>query len=510
MKRWLISLAAVALVGCGGMNEQQPTVAPQLASWSESKELVVLVQNGPTSLYIDAEGNYAGLEYDLVTRFAQSNGLKVRFVVESSYSNLMRRLQRHEAHLAVGVHADEHVAAVSFGPSYQSVSPVLVYRSSLTESAALAKLYSGEASLRTLPQYVAALNQQQKSHPALKWQVDEDTDSEGLMQAVASGQLDYALVDSHAADVAQNYFPQVAATDGISDPQALAWAMTSGDTQLQGLVKQFFGTITADGTLNRYMDRYYGHVNRLDQLDAQAFLSRRSSVLPEFKRWFQQAQDKTGIDWRLVAALAYQESHWDPTAVSPYGVRGLMMLTTQTALRMGVDRLDPKQSIMGGARYISTMRDSIAATIAEPDRTWLALAAYNVGLGHLEDARELARKLKKNPDSWADVKTTLPLLRNPKYFSQTRYGYARGGEPVIFVESLRTYYDILARFEPSTALAADTSPALSSDIEVRNPKNLRLGINNQLQPAKADKADKAPLARVASAGARLQQVAMAH
>ena len=501
MKRWLISLAAVALVGCGGMNEQQPSVAPQLASWSESKELVVLVQNGPTSLYIDAEGNYAGLEYDLVTKFAQSNGLKVRFVVESSYSRLMKRLQNHEAHLAVGVHADEKVATLAFGPSYQSVSPVLVYNSSLTESVALAKLYGGEASLTTLPQYVGALSKQKQEHPALNWRVDEDNDSESLMQAVASGQLDFALVDSHAADVAQNYFPQVAASDGMGEDQSLAWAMNDGDTRLHGLVKQFFGTVTADGTLHRFMDRYYGHVNRLDQVDAQVFLQRRTSVLPTYRTWFHDAQQKTGLDWRLVAALAYQESHWDPTAVSPYGVRGLMMLTTQTAQRMEVDRLDPRQSIMGGARYIATMRDSIAQTIAEPDRTWLALAAYNVGLGHLEDARELARKLKKNPDSWADVKTTLPLLRNPKYFGQTRYGYARGGEPVIFVESLRTYYDILARFESPANVAV--APVLSSDIEVRNPGNLRLGINSQLQPVA-----KVP-PKVASTPGRVQ-VAMVH
>ncbi|WP_283148337.1 membrane-bound lytic murein transglycosylase MltF [Silvimonas soli] len=480
MKRWLISLAAVALVGCGGMNDKASD--QHLVSWKDSKELVVLVQNGPTSLYIDAEGNYAGLEYDLLTKFAQSNGLKIRFVVDSSYARLLQRLQHNEAHIAVGLHADDSHPGLVFGPSYQSVSPVLVYPAAMTEAAAWQKLYNGEATIKTLPQYVPALDKLKIQHPSLTWQVVQDQDNESLIQSVSGGELDFALVDSHAADVAQNYFPQVGMTDTIGTPQQLAWALGSNDKDLQGMVQHFFGQVQADGTLRQLMDRYYGHVNRVDQMDAQAFLDKRQDVLPTFSKWFHEAEKKTGLDWRLVAALSYQESHWDPSAVSPSGVRGIMMLTTDTAQRLGVDRLNPYQSILGGARYIATLRDGLDQGVPEPDRTFMALAAYNVGLGHLLDARELARKMNKNADSWADVKSILPLLRLPKYFSQTKYGFARGGEPVVFVESLRTYYDVLARFEPPMSAS---QPVLSSEIEVRNPHNLPLAINSALRPAPA-------------------------
>ncbi len=482
MKRWLISMAVVALVGCGGMNEKASDQQQHLMSWKDSKELVVLVQNGPTSLYIDAEGNYAGLEYDLVTKFAQSNGLKIRFVVDNSYASLLQRLQRNEAHIAVGLHNDGAHPGIAFGPSYQSVSPVLVYNDSMTEAAAWQKLYNGEATIKTLPQYVPTLTALKAQHPSLAWQVVQDQDSETLIQGVSTGDTDFALVDSHAADVAQNYFPQVGMTDTLGKPQQLAWASNASDKELQDMVQKFFGQVIADGTLRQLMDRYYGHVNRVDQMDAQAFLDKREDVLPTFRKWFHEAQQKTGLDWRLVAALSYQESHWDPAAASPTGVRGIMMLTTDTAQRLGVDRLNPYQSILAGARYIATLRDGLDQAVPEPDRTFMALAAYNVGLGHLLDARELARKMNKNPDSWADVKTTLPLLRLPKYFGQTKFGFARGGEPVVFVESLRTYYDVLARFEPPMGAS---QPTLSSEIEVRNPQNLPLEINSALRPVQA-------------------------
>ena len=150
------------------------------------------------------------------------------------------------------------------------------------------------------------------------------------------------------------------------------------------------------------------------------------------------------MDWRLLAAVGYQESHWDPDAVSPTGVKGLMMLTQDAAKDIGIkDREDPQQSILGGAKYLASMHKRIPDRIPEPDRTWLALAAYNVGLGHLEDARMLTLKNKGDADKWVDVKKNLPLLTKEKWFKQTRYGYARGREPVRYVENVRTYYDIL-------------------------------------------------------------------
>jgi membrane-bound lytic murein transglycosylase F len=159
---------------------------------------------------------------------------------------------------------------------------------------------------------------------------------------------------------------------------------------------------------------------------------------------FKAEANKYNIDWRLLAAIGYQESHWRSEAVSPTGVKGLMMLTKKTAKQLGIkDRTDPAQSIAGGALYFKQRLKKIASHIQEPDRTWFALASYNVGFGHLKDAQKLTKNNQGNPDKWMDVRKTLPLLSQKKWYKQTRYGYARGKEPVRYVENIRSYYDLL-------------------------------------------------------------------
>ena len=122
----------------------------------------------------------------------------------------------------------------------------------------------------------------------------------------------------------------------------------------------------------------------------------------------------------------------------------MMMLTWRTAKAMGVkNRLSSEQSILGGAKYLARMRDKLKDTLQEPDLTWMSLAAYNVGLGHLRDAQTLAQREGKDPTSWHDVKNMLPLLSDKKYYSSLKYGYARGTEPVRYVQQIRRYEQIL-------------------------------------------------------------------
>ena len=208
--------------------------------------------------------------------------------------------------------------------------------------------------------------------------------------------------------------------------------------------EKFFTLIKQDGTLRRLLDHYYGHNKQLESDDAVAFITKARTVLPHIRRLFEEAATLTGMEWQLFAALAYQESHWDPLATSPTKVRGMMMLTEDTADRMGVtNRLDARQSIIGGAKYLLMLKEQLPLRIKEPDRTWLALAAYNQGYGHLEDARVLTQQQGNNPDKWADVKKVMPLLAQPLYFEQTKYGYARGGEAVNLVEMVRMHHDML-------------------------------------------------------------------
>jgi membrane-bound lytic murein transglycosylase F len=283
----------------------------------------------------------------------------------------------------------------------------------------------------------------------LDWDEVPAANVDHLLELLSAGEIDYVVSDSHFVELARNFYPNIATAFTFGAPEPLAWAMPrDADPALTESVQTFFERITANGTLRVLLDRHFGHVKRLDQGDIVAFLARRETVLPRYIGLFQEAQELTGIDWRLLAALGFQESHWNPIATSPTGVRGLMMLTAITADRMGVtDRLDPRQNILAGARYLQMLKEELPPRILEPDRTWIALAAYNVGYGHVEDARIIAQRRRLNPDSWIDLKKTLPLLARSDYYNRVKRGFARGGEAVILTENVRNYYDILQRFE---------------------------------------------------------------
>jgi membrane-bound lytic murein transglycosylase F len=222
------------------------------------------------------------------------------------------------------------------------------------------------------------------------------------------------------------------------------------------------------------MERYYGHMDAFSSVGTRTYLAHIRSRLQPLRAWYEEAGRQTGLDWRLLAAIGYQESKWDADARSPTGVRGVMMLTEDTAASVGVkDRTNPRDSILGGSRYFKQVKDSLPESIQDPVRTWMALAAYNIGIGHLEDARRLAEKNGGNPDTWVDVKKSLGLLSKHQWFTQTRLGYARGYEALQLVENVRSYYDILSwssqatgslaredKLEPGEAAAPDAPNAI--------------------------------------------------
>jgi membrane-bound lytic murein transglycosylase F len=266
------------------------------------------------------------------------------------------------------------------------------------------------------------------------------------MRMVQDGEIDYAIITSHELELHQAYYPRAKKAFTIGAPQQISWFLPKEtDVRLLTRVNAFFQRIEHDGTLLHLKERYFGHLGQLNYVGARTFIQHINTRLPKYDKTFREAADMINVDWRLLAAIGYQESHWRAKAASPTGVRGLMMLTLPTAKEMGVkNRLDPTQSIHGGARYFAKIRARISQTIPEPDRTWFALAAYNVGYYHLEDARMLTEKYGKDPDKWVDVKEFLPLLQQKKYYKQTRYGYARGNEPVIYVQNIRRYFDVLS------------------------------------------------------------------
>jgi membrane-bound lytic murein transglycosylase F len=315
----------------------------------------------------------------------------------------------------------------------------------------MAHLRSKRLALITGSGHTAILMQQKRKQPELAWEALENVWPEELLAQLQAGKYDAVVINGMDFDPLRNVYPELAVAFDLPETQKIVWELPPRSSQvLRNALARFIEQARRDGTLMRIHERYFGHVRRLDSSNILGIMQRRPQLLPKLRAHFHEAQTLTGIDWRLLAAIAYQESQWNPYATSPTGVRGLMMLTTQTADRMGVaDRLDARQSILGGARYLVLLKEALPARIPEPDRTWLALAAYNQGQGHMEDARRIAQARGGNPDSWADVKEALPYLSRGTYAKATRYGYARGIEALHFAENIRNYYDVLQRLEPA-------------------------------------------------------------
>ena len=439
--RWLLYFFLCVLIAACG-EDGVPSV-------HKKKELVVLTRTGPTTYSIDEALGAVGFDHDLMQLFAKELGVKVRFVVAASDADIYRRLIRREAHIAAAWLTPIDDSEIRSSASYFQSSNILVTHEASLPISEIEQL--AERTVHTVAgsRQATALREVQGKAPTLLIADEVQHDELDLLENVATQHFEAALVDSAVFDIAGNYYPELQGSLEVGPARPIAWLFApKTDLELMIKAETFLAEIQKNGELARLKDRYFGHVERLKQADSVRFIERARSILPQYRKMFQAAQASTGIDWRLLAALAYQESQWDPLATSPTGVRGMMMLTEDTADHLRVsNRLDANLSIRAGAQYLSDLRDLLPASVKEPDRLWLALAAYNLGMGHLNGARGIAQGLKANPDSWYEMKKVLPLLARPEYYNRLKSGKARGGEAVIMVENIRIYADILNRYE---------------------------------------------------------------
>ena len=457
LKKFLIlCVLLLATSACDNAAAPKKTSEP-IPAEPAANVITFVTLNSPNTYYVNAEKEFAGLEYDLAILFAEylGNNTQVKFIVADSIENVIANIINKQADIAAAdlTITKERAQYIDFSQPYEDVQQQVVYNNLETKKPAktIKDLVSVHTVVPAATSFAERLKKLQQTETGLMWEERSDVHSENLLEAVASGNVDYTVADSHLVAVLQNYHPNLSVAFSLGEPEKIAWGFSKkAKPDLLKKADAFFAGIKKDGTLRNLIDRYHGNAKRLKPIDVKTFLLRSHILLPKYKRLFQQAQEITDIDWRLLAAVSYQESHWNTYNTSPTNVRGLMMLTEATSDRMRVtDRLDPKQSIPAGAKYINLLIETVPARIPQPDRTYMALAAYNIGYAHVEDARVLAQRLNLNPDSWADIKKTLVMLNDPRYYSKAKYGYCSGGAPVIYVESIRSYYNILSRFEPS-------------------------------------------------------------
>lgn len=436
--------------------------------------LNVLTLNSATTYYQDIDGPN-GFEYHLASWFAESLGVKPRFITTANFSELYPELLFGTGDIAAaGMSKGESdfSRSVAYGPRYYEVSNQVLYRKFKADRPKkIRNLIGGSLKVISGTAHVKLLHGLLESYPELTWVEVDDMAPEELIEQVDSGRVDYILADAHEIALQRRYFPELRIAFEIGEPRQLRWAFNySDDDSLAVAIEAFFKTIEEDGRLEQLIHRHYSHVEKFNYSDVRTFTQRIESHLPRYEALFKLAAEKVDIDWRLLAAIGYQESLWNARAKSPTGVRGLMMLTLATAKQMKVkNRLDPAQSIHGGSKYFASVLKRIPGAITEPDRTWFALAAYNVGLGHVEDARIITETRGGDPDRWIDVKENLPLLARKKWYKKTKYGYARGWEPVKYVENIRQYYEYLIGFETKALREAGDNNKPKPDVAPLTP-----------------------------------------
>jgi membrane-bound lytic murein transglycosylase F len=436
------------------MSCSEPNGHTQLNKISAQNKIRIGTLVGASTFYQNSEGEQ-GFEYELAQAFADFIGVELEIVPFFNLSDLFPRLENGNIDIiASGLSINEtRLNKYRFSPQYREISQKLVFKQGQKRPRNFTQL-NGNLTVLAKSSHSDSLVEAKQKFEQLNWNETDDMDESELLQAIIDDKIDYTIADSSTLSVFRRYHPQLSIGFSVTKNEPVAWMLAKNtDDSLYALLIEFFGVIQKNGQLNILEEKYFGHVREFNYINTLSFIKATKKVLPKYKHWFEEyAKD---LDWRLLAAMSYQESMWDPRAKSPTGVRGIMMITQATAKQVGVtNRLEPEQNIRGGGIYLSRLINRIPDRIMFPDKLWFALASYNLGWGHVNDARKLTEQSGADPDKWVDVKKYLPFLSKKRYYRNTRYGYARGDVAVTYVDNIRRYYDTLVWLDDQEVVAS--------------------------------------------------------
>jgi membrane-bound lytic murein transglycosylase F len=414
-------------------------------------QLVMLTIPGPTTYFEDGHGKN-GFDYIIAKAFADSLNVDLVVKPQSTLRKLLLSVGGPQGDFAAAnlVATEARTKSLQFSQPFFEVTQQLIYRRGSKRPKSLNQL-EGELRVITDSSHSEQLIKLKESVPGLNWSEQDDVEMSDLIRMVHEGEITYTAVDSLSYSVNRHIYPRARRAFDIAQPQPTAWAFAAhNDGTLLNAANAFLDNYISSGKLASLKQQLFAQTENFSVGDSQRLGQLVARRLPNYEQMFRATAKKFDMDWALLAAVAYQESHWNPKAKSPTGVRGLMMLTLDTAKEMQVsNRLDAAQSLEGGAAYLVKLKSRLPQRITEPDRTLFSLAAYNVGFGHLEDARVLTARSGKNPDLWKDVREHLPLLSKKQFYSTVKYGYARGKEPVLYVDNIQYYRTYLQLYSLS-------------------------------------------------------------
>ncbi|MGD8845389.1 MAG: membrane-bound lytic murein transglycosylase MltF [Desulfobacteraceae bacterium] len=439
-------MGVILFIGLWATGCDKPLFSNDLDIIKSRGELIVITRNS-TICYYEGPHGPTGFEYDLVKAFADHLGVGIRPLVIEDEADMIEALRNGEADIiAAGIPFGRQSARLlSLGPGYWDVEQLVVGRRGGFSPKDISDLAGSAIWMTGSSHRAETLNAIKADYGEVPWNILSDYSSEELLQMVWNQSLPLTMVESHTLAMNRRYYPELVIHFTLGTSKKLAWAMNPHSRRLQREVTQWFAKTKTQDFITGLTDYYFSHLEKFDYVDLVRFRQRIQNRLPKYQSSFEEASAKYGLDWQLIAAQAYQESHWNPRAKSFTGVRGIMMLTLDTAKALGLkNRLEARDSIFAGTRYMASLHRRVGDEVPEPDRTLMALAAYNIGFGHLQDARKLAQTLRKPSNSWHGVRSVFPLLQKKHYYRTLQHGYARGGEAVQYVDRIRTYHKVLA------------------------------------------------------------------
>ncbi|OQY04887.1 MAG: lytic transglycosylase F [Desulfobacteraceae bacterium 4572_123] len=456
------SLAVLVLLFClsGCSKPQEPDTYDRIL---KTGEITVITRNNAHCYYI-YRGQPMGFEYDLAKAFADDLGVKLNIKIAENWDGMLPALRKKTGDLVAAsmTITKKRRRLVDFSNGYMIIQQHIIIHRDNHAIKRVEDLAGKTIHVRRGTSYEDRLRALMRQGIGLRISVCEDSATEELIRLVAAKDIDITIADNNIAFLSRRYYPETTVGVPINEKEYLGWAVRPGDGRLLELVNQFFAKIKQNGVFTDLYNKYYADIDDFDYVDLRAFHRRVETRLPRYSQIIKDLSLKNDFDWRVIAAQIYQESHFNPKAQSHAGAFGLMQLTRSTAAGMGVKNLlDPAENIGAGIRHLKKLYDFFDKA-RDPDRLFIALAAYNIGQGHILDARNLARQMGISPNMWASLKKTLPLLRQRKYYKKSKYGYCRGNEPIEYIKQIMLYYDILKR--QGIEFASDNSP-LHKDVE---------------------------------------------
>ena len=403
--------------------------------------IVAGIRTGPSSYY-EVKTEKIGFTYDVLEELSKFLNLDLKVVALDNAASALQMLNDRK----IDILADMGILDnVNLNYSHTQADYYLVYNSDyLKRPKDHQSIKKHSINIIDSPKIIEQLDQFfNKSNIDLVIMNEKNIDE--ILHLLIEGKIKYTVLSSDELTFYKVDFPEIDIAYKIASDIKYNWALPNNTSNhLPNKLSNFFTDMLKKNKLKYIKQNNLNADTKHSFVGSKNFIKDLTNIFPLYEFYFKSYSKKYNHDWRLLASIGYQESRWNKDAVSYTGVKGIMMLTKNTSIDMKIrDRTDPKESIYGGAKYLRKMLDKVPNQINQEDKIWYAIAAYNIGFGHVIDAIDMAKRDNKIISDWKSLKPYLLKLSQSKYYKKTKYGYARGWETVKYVQNIRQYYDIL-------------------------------------------------------------------